>query len=338
MSNLGDALVLVNVTWDGPNDPENPKNWPASRKWMVFIPMSLFNLLSSMSSATVAPALEAIADDLKIRSQTLLIMSLSVYLLGSAIVPLIGSGMNSDLFPPQDRWKAMAVFTLAPLIGTAIGPITGGFLVQYESWPWCFYVVSIAAAVVQLAAFLLLRETYGPVLLRRKCARMRKTTGNPDLYTEYDGMSSTALLHKNLIRPFRLLATQPIIQVLSLYLAYLNGILYLMVATFPDVWTTIYHESESIGSLNYLSLTVGMTIAMQLGTRIAGRVYQRLCANNGGVARPEFRLPILCAGACIVPIGLFWYGWSARQSIHWIMPNIGAAIYAGSTVVQLICV
>ncbi|KAH3464355.1 hypothetical protein KXV78_000279 [Aspergillus fumigatus] len=94
MSNLGDALVLVNVTWDGPNDPENPKNWPASRKWMVFIPMSLFNLLSSMSSATVAPALEAIADDLKIRSQTLLIMSLSVYLLGSAIVPLVSSPLS----------------------------------------------------------------------------------------------------------------------------------------------------------------------------------------------------------------------------------------------------
>ncbi|PKX98945.1 putative MFS transporter [Aspergillus novofumigatus IBT 16806] len=238
----------------------------------------------------------------------------------------IGSGMNSD----QDRWKAMAVFTLAPLLGTAIGPITG-------SWPWCFYVVSIAAAVVQLGAFFLLRETYGPVLLRRKCARMRKTTGNINLYTEYDGMSSTALLHKNLVRPFRLLATQPIIQVLSLYLAYLNGILYLMVATFPDVWTTIYHESESIGSLNYISLTVGMAIATQLGTRIADRVYQRLRANNEGVARPEFRLPILCAGACIVPIGLFWYGWSARPGIHWIMPNIGAAIYAGSTVVQLVC-
>lgn len=61
---------------------------------MVFIPMSLFNLLSSMSSATVAPALEAIADDLKIRSQTLLIMSLSVYLLGSAIVPLVSSPLS----------------------------------------------------------------------------------------------------------------------------------------------------------------------------------------------------------------------------------------------------
>lgn len=88
------APTLNLVTWDGPNDPENPKNWPASRKWMVFIPMSLFNLLSSMSSATVAPALEAIADDLKIRSQTLLIMSLSVYLLGSAIVPLVSSPLS----------------------------------------------------------------------------------------------------------------------------------------------------------------------------------------------------------------------------------------------------
>lgn len=47
-----------------------------------------------MSSATVAPALEAIADDLKIRSQTLLIMSLSVYLLGSAIVPLVSSPLS----------------------------------------------------------------------------------------------------------------------------------------------------------------------------------------------------------------------------------------------------
>jgi MFS family permease len=44
--------------------------------------------------ATVAPALEAIADDLKIRSQTLLIKSLSVYVLGDAIVPLVSSSLS----------------------------------------------------------------------------------------------------------------------------------------------------------------------------------------------------------------------------------------------------
>ncbi|KNG91061.1 putative MFS transporter [Aspergillus nomiae NRRL 13137] len=127
-------------------------------------------------------------------------------------------------------------------------------------------------------------------------------------------------------------------QVLSLYLAYLNGILYLMVATFPDVWAGIYHESVSIGSLNYLSMTVGLTIATQFGVRFSDRIYKRLRAKNNGESKPEFRLPTLCAVAVVVPIGLFWYGWSARTSIHWIMPNIGAAIYSGATVAQLVCV
>ncbi|KAE8135383.1 major facilitator superfamily domain-containing protein [Aspergillus pseudotamarii] len=378
------------VTWDGPDDRQNPKNWPARKKWMVFVPMSLYNLLSSMSSATVAPALSTIGEDLGFPSNTLLILSLSIFFLGSAIVPLftapvsemigrvpvlltmnvvyivfntacgaaksptqlilfrflaglgaagpygIGSGMNSDLFEAHERGKAIAVFTLAPLIGTAIGPITGGFVVQYVSWRWCFYVISIAIAAIQIVGLILLRETYGPVLLKRKAARLRKSTQNPDLHTEHDRASTH--LTTNLIRPFRLLTTQPIIQVLSLYLAYLNGILYLMVATFPDVWTGIYHESVSIGSLNYLSMTVGLTIATQFGVRFADKIYQRLRAKNNGQPKPEFRLPMLCAVAVVVPIGLFWYGWSARTSIHWIMPNIGAAIYSGATVVQLVCV
>lgn len=56
--------------------------------------MSLFNLLSSMSSATVAPALAAIAMDLKIESESMEIMCLSVYLIGSAIIPLISAPLS----------------------------------------------------------------------------------------------------------------------------------------------------------------------------------------------------------------------------------------------------
>ena len=109
-------------------------------------------------------------------------------------------------------------------------------------------------------------------------------------------------------------------QVWSLYCAYLYGILYLLIATFPDVWTVTYGESVSIGSLNYISLFIGMGIASQIGTRVADKYYAKLCEKNGGVGLPEFRLPVLIVGACIVPVGLFWYGWSARPNIHWIMP------------------
>lgn len=93
-----------------------------------------------------------------------------------------------------------------------------------------------------------------------------------------------------------------------------------MIATFPMVWTETYHESPSIGSLNYISFSIGMAIAIQFGTRLADYFYKKLCEKNDGQGCPEFRLPVLCMGACVVPVGLFWYGWSAKESIHWIMP------------------
>ena len=96
--------------------------------------------------------------------------------------------------------------------------------------------------------------------------------------------------------------------------------LYSLIATFPNVWTDTYEESVSIGSLNYISLFVGMGIASRVGTRLADRYYAKLCARNGGQGHPEFCLPVLVLGAFLVPVGLFWYGWSARPSIHWIIP------------------
>ena len=234
----------------------------------------------------------------------------------------IGSGINADLFRPQERGQAIAVYVLAPLVGIAVGPIAGGFLVQYTSWRWCFYVVSIAGGAVQVFGFPFFRETYPPVLLQRRCKQLRKSTHNPNLYTEHDRTSLPQLLRTSLIRPFKLLGTQPIVQVWSLYCAYLWGILYVLIATFPNVWTEIYGETVSIGSLNYISLFVGMGIASQVGTRLADRYYRKLCEKNNGQGLPEFRLSVLLIGALMVPVGLFWYGWSARSTIHWIMPLV----------------
>jgi MFS family permease len=67
------------------------------QKWLSVVPMSLFNFLAAMSSAAAAPALSAIQKDLDIQSNTLLIMVLSVFLLGSAVIPLF-TGPLSEIF------------------------------------------------------------------------------------------------------------------------------------------------------------------------------------------------------------------------------------------------
>lgn len=34
------------VSWDGPDDPENPLNWPASKKWANIIALSVMTVLT----------------------------------------------------------------------------------------------------------------------------------------------------------------------------------------------------------------------------------------------------------------------------------------------------
>ena len=95
--------------------------------------------------------------------------------------------------------------------------------------------------------------------------RLRKETGNESLHTEYEDPDRTflRLLKMNLIRPVRMISTQIIIQILSVYMALLYGIMYLVLFTFPLLWTNTYHQSVSMGSLNYISTGIGFTIGAQ---------------------------------------------------------------------------
>lgn len=44
--------------------------------------------------------------------------------------------------------------------------------------------------------------------------------------------------------------------------------------------------------------------------------------------KPEMVLPPTFVGCFSLPICLFWYGWSAKQDIHWIMPVIGTGFFS----------
>jgi hypothetical protein len=39
----------------------------------------------------------------------------------------------------------------------------------------------------------------------------------------------------------------------------------------------------------------------------------------------------------LVPFGLFVYGWTAQYKTHWIVPNIGAAIFAFGLIISFQC-
>jgi multidrug resistance protein len=76
------------VTFDAPYDPENPKDWPVSKKWAVTGVLSATGLNRIMVSTIMAPALSSIASDLNMTTIES-VMSMSVYLLATAFGPLI---------------------------------------------------------------------------------------------------------------------------------------------------------------------------------------------------------------------------------------------------------
>jgi MFS family permease len=89
--------------------------------------------------------------------------------------------------------------------------------------------------------------------------------------------------------------------------------------------------------LNYISLGVGLFIGTQTCAPTQDHIYRYLKKRNNGVDRPEFRVPLMVPGALCVPIGLFIYGWSAQAKTHWIVPNIGSAIFGGGMVTGFQC-
>lgn len=260
--------------------------------------------------------------------------------LGGSAPLAIGGGVLADLFTAEQRGRAMSIYSLMPLLGPAIGPIAGAFVTARTTWRWVFFATTIADAVIQLAGLFFLKETYAPVLLRRRRARLARETGNAALHTAYDSDRSVARkLATALVRPFRLLGTQVIVQMLAVYMMFLYGQLYLQLSSFPKLWEQRYHESVEIAGLNYISLGMGMWLGSQLCAPLQDRVYAWLKRRQGvTVGRPEFRVPMMVPGSVAIPVGLLIYGWGAEYHVHWIVPNIGVLIMASGTIICFQCI
>jgi hypothetical protein len=85
---LGEPKDPYLVDWEGPGDPENPKNWGMRRKWSALFVVSSFTFISPVSSSMVAPALTKMSADLGIKSEFEAAMVLSIFVLAYAVGPL----------------------------------------------------------------------------------------------------------------------------------------------------------------------------------------------------------------------------------------------------------
>jgi sugar phosphate permease len=155
---------------------------------------------------------------------------------------------------------------------------------------------------------------------------LRVKTGNKQLEARTHDRNRTAsqLLIRAITRPMRMMCTSPIILLLSIYSAFLFGLTYILFTTFPGVFGETYHFSTETAGLAYLGLGVGMMIGILLFAVLSDKVLHQ--PRGGTLARPELRLILMVWTSPLVPIGFFWYGWSAQAKTNWIVPILGTTL------------
>jgi len=218
----------------------------------------------------------------------------------------------------------------------SIGPVAGGYLVEAAGWRWVFWLIAIAEGVFSILGVIVMRETYAPVILARKAARLRKQTGNEALRSKLDtGLSPKELLVRSLIRPTKMLVLSPIVALMSIYMALVYGIMYLLFTTFTFVFEGSYGFSEGNVGLTYIALGIGMFIGLGVMGVGSDRIVKAAQA-RGEALKPEIRIPLRLTlpGAIAIPIGLFLYGWTAQYRVQWAVPLLGT-LFVGYGLIAL---
>ncbi|KAF2472292.1 MFS general substrate transporter [Lindgomyces ingoldianus] len=258
----------------------------------------------------------------------LIIMRLLAGTGGSACLT-IGSGVISDLFLPEQRGKAMAMYSLGILFGPVLGPICGGFIAQRAGWKWDFWVVFIAGVTITSGIILMGRETNAIVLIDRKTARLRKELNRPELRNilthkqDANSLRTSVILRRGMYRPLKLLFTSPIVFILSLYVSFVFGLLFLLFTTITQVYIQTYGWSPELCGLAYLGVGLGFFLGIIFVAKTSDATIIRLTKKNNGVYEPEMRLPTCVFFGFLIPISFFWYGWATDKQAHWIVPIIG---------------
>ena len=174
----------------------------------------------------------------------------------------------SDMFDNRTRGLAITVFSIMVFSGPLMAPFIGGFIVINPSlgWRWTEYIVGIMSTLAFGFILLFLEETYPPVILINKAEELRRRTKNWGIHAKQEEIEIDLreLAEKNFSRPLRMLFTEPIVLLISLYMAFIYGLLYLFLTAYPLVFQGVHGMNPGVGGLPFFGMITGELLAVRI--------------------------------------------------------------------------
>ena len=209
----------------------------------------------------------------------------------------------------------------ATTAGPQLAPILSGF-VSVVDWRWTFWV-GLMFAGASLIFLVFLPETYGPIILKARAKKMRKESGNVNIFAaiELEKKGAKQMLTVTLLRPLHMIVSEAIVLFTCLYLSIAYAIFYLFFEAYPLIFQDIYHFNTGETGLTFLPILIGAVVALGIFIYYDGVLQRAKKANKHWASIEEYRrLPLACLGGPLYVISLFWLGWSSNANVHWMVP------------------
>ncbi|KUJ16879.1 MFS multidrug transporter-like protein [Mollisia scopiformis] len=116
-----------NLVEFAPNDPSDPRNWPAWRKWSIILSITFANFTVIWNASGYTTALTMFEEKWG-TSAEVAVLPLTLYVLGLAIGPMLLAPL-SEYFGRTPVYLSMFLISALFLLGTAVVPTITGFMI-----------------------------------------------------------------------------------------------------------------------------------------------------------------------------------------------------------------
>ncbi|KAJ6076405.1 hypothetical protein N7499_008386 [Penicillium canescens] len=257
--------------------------------------------------------------------------------------PCLASGGASigDLYSLMSLPYAMMAWVSAAYCGPALGPLLSGFAVPVKGWRWSLFESIWASAPILILMFVFLPETSSATILLRRAERLRKIHNNKRFMSQSEidqrNMRVSDVAIDALIKPLEITIKDPAVLFVQIYTAIIYGIYYSFFEVFPLVYPVDYGMNLGQIGLVFLCILVSCIIGIALYVAYIYYWMNPRIKRLGFPAQEERLIPALPASFGPT-IGLFLFAWTARASIHWIVPTIGITIYGATVFIVMQCI
>ncbi|CDM38175.1 hypothetical protein DTO013E5_8720 [Penicillium roqueforti] len=257
--------------------------------------------------------------------------------------PCLASGgasmtdMYSDIYLPL----GLTSWVAAAYGGPALGPVLSVFSIAKKGWRWAMWEILWLSAPILVLMTVCLPETSTDNILLRRARRLRKVTGNSNLFSRSEivqnSQSFCDMLLDCLIKPVEIMVKDPAVLFANFYTSLIYGIYYSFFEAFPLVYPAKYGFDATDVALIFISIIIGCGLAIVVYiVYLHTRLMPDLKAN--GQRAHEHRLAPALFASFGPPAGLFIFAWTTNGTIHWAVSAFGIVLYAGSIFIILQCV